>query len=401
MRRPLSGTLLPSLAAALAVACSAPRPPLRVPPPDAEFLLSAGDSTFWVRTTPAGVHVRGVPMVLASWDRRLHEVYVSDDDRSYPDALFIGQLLFGRDLATGDSLLVFGDTAVPRAAREYAEANPFERPLDPDEEGNENPSVSVASELDVLDIYGPFLSFEYHLDVSTPEAGSWHGTRRGVLDLRTGNARTAGDLFGREEGARLVAAARAAYRATLDSVRRGGDANARRAVRSLAAFHFDLSSFSLADANTEPHVDFVAPGRGEGPSGLTLPLPRIAARPPGWWSEVRETLPVVADSVTVAWRRPGYRVLARYDSTGEVVEVAIADSTAREWKVASVMGPARSIFWLDRPPIDSVQRAALTRAFEEAVLYDEHTRSAALRSGAPPSPLRLAARGTQHAHPAR
>ena len=388
------GALTVVVAAALAVACSGPRPAAPPSPPSAEFLLSAGDSTFWVTSVTGKLHARGAPLVVAEWDGRLYEVYVTDDDRSFQDALFLGQRMYQRDLATGDSLLVFADTVIPRAAREYAEANPNARPLEPDEEEGENPPVSVSSELDVLDIYGPYVSYEYHLDMDTPQEGSWHSTRRGVIDLRTGKAQSALDLFGAGEGARIVAQARSAYRATLDSVRGANDESAGRARRALSSFHFDPTSFSLIDDDREPWLDYVAPGRGEGPSGLTLPLPSVHAKAPDWWRELAATLPATNDSGVVTWSHSGFRVVARYDTSGEIARVAIADSAGRRWDVARVTGPVRNILWFDAPPIDSTQRQALTRAFEEAVLYDERTRTADGPPAARSAPHHLASRRT-------
>src|SRR5215211_4849688 len=63
-------------------------------PPRVEFLLSAGDSTYWVRGTAGGLRMRGSPMLLAHYGGRFFEVYVADDDRSYYDALFVGQRLY-------------------------------------------------------------------------------------------------------------------------------------------------------------------------------------------------------------------------------------------------------------------------------------------------------------------
>src|SRR4051812_13369803 len=92
-RRPLLGTC-----AIAALACHESPPPKPLPPPNADFLLSAGDSTFWVTGRASGIRVRGAPLVVGHWDGRFFEVYVSDDDRSFQDALFIGQRVFRRDL---------------------------------------------------------------------------------------------------------------------------------------------------------------------------------------------------------------------------------------------------------------------------------------------------------------
>ena len=83
--------------------------------------------------------VRGEPLVLARYGGRWYEVYSADDDKSYDDALLVGQFLYRRDLLTGDSSLVFADTVVPRMAAAYARAHPDEKPLSPDEDGEADP----------------------------------------------------------------------------------------------------------------------------------------------------------------------------------------------------------------------------------------------------------------------
>jgi hypothetical protein len=70
------------------------------------------------------VRVRGAPLELARVDGRFYELYVVDDDRSYEEAVFVGQRIFRRDLITGDSLLVYEDTIVPRLAARYARLHP-------------------------------------------------------------------------------------------------------------------------------------------------------------------------------------------------------------------------------------------------------------------------------------
>lgn len=156
------------------------------PPPRAEFLLSSADSSFWVATTSGQARVRGVPLTLARYGGRFYEVYVADDDRSYTDALLVGERLYRRDLLTGDSALVFADTTVPRIAGAYSQAHPGETPLRPDDEVEANPGTSATAQLDILGIFGPFLSYEYHVDVKLPGREPWHTTRQGVLDLRSG-----------------------------------------------------------------------------------------------------------------------------------------------------------------------------------------------------------------------
>src|SRR5918997_426201 len=142
-----------ALAAVVLLVAGACRP--QGPPPTAEFLVSAGDSTYWIRTDTTGVRVRGSPILLARYGGQFYEVYVTDDDRSYTDALFVGQRIYRRDLVTGDSTLVYEDSLVPGMARSYGAANPRARPLGPDEDADEEPSTSTTSEVTILDVHGP------------------------------------------------------------------------------------------------------------------------------------------------------------------------------------------------------------------------------------------------------
>jgi hypothetical protein len=92
---------------------------------------------------------------------------------------------------------------------------------------------------------------------------------------------------------------------------------------------------------------------------------------------VRAVLPESADSAADRWRRPGYEVVARYDSAGTVT-LALRDTLRHEWIAGRMPGPAHRIYWLDRPPLDSASRHGLARAFDEAALYSDDARSASL-----------------------
>src|SRR4051812_25587923 len=159
------------------------------PPPRAEFLISSGDSAFWVSTMSGRVSVRGVPLVVARFAGQWYELFAADDDYSFEDALLLGERLYRRNLSSGDSTAILTDTIVPRLAALYAKKHPGQQPLDSDEEVRADPSTSATAELDILDVLGPYLSYEYHVDVDFPAAtrsGRWHTTRRGVIDLRSG-----------------------------------------------------------------------------------------------------------------------------------------------------------------------------------------------------------------------
>jgi hypothetical protein len=349
------------------------------PPPRAEFLVASADSTFWVSTTSGETHVRGVPIMLARYDGRFYELYTADDDYSFADALLVGQRLYRRDIASGDSAVIFADTAVSRIAAAYARAHPDQRPLDPDEEGEPNPETSATAEVDVVGVFGPYLSYEYHVDYDLPPRTPWHATRRGVIDIRSGKEMGVEDLFGEAAGRRLEADARRQYETTRDSILtsrimlRGDD---RRAADALLRLRFDERSFTLSEIDGDPAVAFDVPGSGQGPAGRVVELDAVRVDATPWWHDVRGTLPVMNAEGADVWTGAGYRVLARYDTSGQVARVTLADTTRREWPLGSMLAPLERVTWLDRPAITPAERSALVRAFNSAASYDETSRVA-------------------------
>ena len=358
------------------------------PPPAADFLLAAGDSTFWIASDSTGFRLRGSPMVLARWDGRFHEVYVADDDRSYYDAVFVGQRVYRRDLVTGDSLLLFEDTLVTRAADAYAAANPGEARLGPDEEGSDEPATSVTTVLDVVDVLGPWLVFERHVDAHVAGATERHVMEQGVLDLRTGERATLATLFGPAEAARLAREGRRAFAEALDTVRASGDARVRQALAALTGLELDERSFALVAEGDRPAVAFVVPGRGAA-AGLAVPLEALAVEGelPAWWREASEPLPTAADSLADRWAGTRYTVIARYD-TSTAALLSIREGS-REVIIGRVPSPAHSLWRLDDPPLAREERRALVRAFDESALYSEDSRVAA----APKARVRPVSRG--------
>lgn len=362
-----------------AVACrSAPEHP----PPPAEFLLAAGDSTFWVTSDTGGIGMRASPIYLAHFENRLFEVYAADDDRSYYDAVMVGLRVYRRDLLTGDSVLVYEDRMIPEIAERYAASHPDQQPLGPDEEAAEEPRTIATAEVEFLELHGPYLSFEEHTDIDSDVAEHVHAVRRGVIDLRSGRRAGVREIFGDTVGARLLARGRAEFGATLDSVLAARGELARRAAQAIPDLAFDPQSFSLSNRGKIPVVEFLVPGARDRAGGLALPLPAIEASAPPWWREIDERLPSSGGADTDEWRRERYTVRARYLPAGDTVRIALAD-TAREWAVGAVPAPASRILWLDAPPIDSRWRRALARAFDEASLYTDDAR-VARRDGATP-----------------
>lgn len=363
----------PLLLAALA-GCAQERP--APPPPATEFLVSAGDSTYWVRTGSGTPVVRSSPILLARFDGRFFEVYVTDDDRSYEDAVFVGQRLWRRDIVTGDSLLVWEDSTIPRLAARWGAEHPASRRLAPDEEEGEDPARQATSELSVLEVHGAYLAYEYHADLEQPDAPMWHTTRRGVIDLRAGRAVSVAELFGAGPARVAGVRGRRAYLAALDSVRAARSNGGRALAASLDAFDFDDRSFVVSSVGGAPAVAYHVPGKGAGTAGgLTIPLPPFPVSSPPWWGEIREGLPqATPDSLAEQWRRGGYSVTARYRDDERAA--LLLEAEGQRWELGSVQGPVRMIYWLDRPALGSPARKALARAFDEAAFYDENVRTA-------------------------
>jgi hypothetical protein len=375
------------------------------PPPAVDFVLAAGDSSFWVTSAGGAVHVRGAPLDLARVDGRLYEIYVTDDDRSYGDAVMVGQLVYRRDLLTDDSLLVYQDTIVPRIARQYARSHPDDTPLAPDEDESEDPLWTAATTLDLEDVAGPFVSFSLHADVERDDAPLWHTSRRGVIDLRTGGSATLAAVAG-SASADVERMRRTVMEATLDSVRVRGDELSTRAAAVLSHYRLDPASFSITTLDGAPAVSFALPGEGDGDAGHLLALAPIRIGEPAWWSAAASSLPVSsADGLRDVWRHGRYEVVVHYDPDRGDARLALRDSTSREFTVGRIPAPATRVIWLDQPPIDRATRRALARAFDDAMLYDDAVRAVAWPL--PASPTRHRASGASRAakhpprHPAR
>ncbi len=395
---PLSGHCRRRLAAlsllvGASLSCARPRGNNTAKLPTAEFLLSSVDSTFWVTTKNGVSHVRGVPLVLARYDGKFYELYASDDDFSYDDAALLGERLYRRDISNGDSVAVFVDSVVPRLAVAYARSHPDERPLEPNEEGEANPSTNATAEVDILDVFGPYLSYEYHVDVDTPRSDPWHSTRRGVIDLRSGKAARLADLFGDSTARRLEEQGRRTYESTRDSIIRARGSLSgedRAAADALLRLQFDARSFSLSDVDGQPAVSFGVPGKGAGAAGRLVELDPFKVAPTPWWADALPELATEDNASSDVWAGSGYRVIAHYDTAGDVAHIALGDNGRREWPLASVLGPLRRISWLDRPPVDDADRRALLRAFSAAASYDEASRVVLGPAAALSFPLHLA-----------
>lgn len=367
------------LLAALALGC---RPAAAPVPPRAEFLVAAGDSTFWVRADERGFHVRGAPLRLARFNGRFYELYTADDDRSFTDAVIVGARVYRRDLLTDDSVVVFEDTTIAGIARWYAREHPHDRPLDDDEDTPDDPSTSAYGDLDFLDQFGPYLSFEYRGDYDGGRDDAWHTARHGVIDLRTGRATTVVRLVGERAADTVLHRGAELFRAAIDSVLHSRDARAARAIEAIHDFTFEPSSFTLTSVDGAPAIAFAAVGHGARAGGLLLELPPIPVAAPSWWAGARVGLPTAeSDSAGARWDHGRLALIARQAVDDSTVpdggdRLTVRDSAGRDWPVGPIPAPATHVYWLDPASIDRTTRRALARAFDEAALYNEEVRTA-------------------------
>ncbi len=386
-----------SIACGCAVGCHA----RKFGPPAADFLVFTADSTYWVHSGPNGVHARGSPIQLARYGGKFYEVYVADDDRSYSDAEIVGQQVWRRDIESGDSSLIFQDTTIDGIEHWYARTHPDDRPLQPDDDGEDDPRVSATSEVDLLDQFGPYVSYEYRADLKLDAGDEWHVARRGVLDLRRARDVSVHDLFGEPSAQTIVAKGRTLFAQALDSVLASRDVRAREAAEAIGDFSFDSASYNLVERDGKPAVEFVSPGRGSRGGGLTLPLPPIPAGNPAWWSPNEAGLPDTTDAADARWRRGRLQVVARSSSGGDSTTITLIDSTRHAWTVGEVSGPVQRVYWLNKPATDTTTLRALARAFDEAALYSDQARTAMTKVQPDSSPAQTAHLASRDGRPVR
>lgn len=358
------------------------------PPPVADFLVASLDSTYWVTSGAGGVRLRGAPLTVAAAGGRFYELFVADDDRSFYDAVLVGQRLYRRDLLTNDSAVVFADSVVPRLASGYAAAHPAEHPLGADELPSDEPELVANAEVELAAVHGPYATYEYHADVEHEGAESRYATRVGVVDWRTGQSVSLAALFGPAAARSIVAEGRRRFRLARDSVRRSDDPRAPVARAALASFSFDERSFGLTAVGGRVAVRFVVPGRGRDAGGLIVPLAPIhPPLDPAWWSEARRALAAPGSDASLdRWSGHGYDVLARHSDSS--ASLALADRAGREWPVGRVQPSAVRVLWLDQPELAPPTRHALQRAFDESALYDAAARLVARPRPGPSRPRR-------------
>ncbi|MEJ7760282.1 MAG: hypothetical protein WKF55_11915 [Gemmatimonadaceae bacterium] len=156
-------------------------------PPEAEFLVADGSSTYWVRSGPRGITARMSPLILTSANDRFYEVYVGESARSYDNAVFTTEPVFRRDVVTGDSTLLLADPGVSNWEKRYLSMFPGAALLDSDELNDDDVDFAASSEIDILGVVGPYILYDRR---TTVERGDDVKTDalRGALDVRSGDA---------------------------------------------------------------------------------------------------------------------------------------------------------------------------------------------------------------------
>ncbi len=351
--------LVVATAALIAAACGAPAdhgPEDAAVAPQVDVLLATRDSLFWLRSDTTAVRLRGVAMTIARFDGAFHELHTVEDDRSFYDAIFVGQALYRRDLEAGDSVRVLGDTLMPRLSAAYAASHPRERLLRPDEPANEHARTFATAQFEDFSVFGHFLSVQYRAEVDVVGGMSVRETRRLMVDLRSGASATVGTLFGRRTAQLLLRTAR-------EDLAAAGEPGAWR---------LDEASFSLDGTADTVLVTFEALATDPSYGEVTLSLTPIAVAAPAWWTAIADERPVATDP-TPRFRRGSVQLVLEALGDDGRSPVLLYDAVGRRWDVGRISGTVRQVLWLDST-VTPAAREALRRAFDDAALYSGEAR---------------------------
>ncbi len=376
------------IAVALALGACAPTPRSSARP-DAEFLLVSDDSTAWVRTSADTVVVQRAPLLLTTLDQRLVEVYVAEDAMNFEEGSFLVSRVFRRDLASGDSALVFADSTVLREAIRYLRAHPGAERIEDDDDTPPD-GRAIESSVTPLAIVGPLLSVEVHVDRSVGDLGT-HDTYRATLDLATGRRLPLSQVIPSPAASATLGTAQQRFAEAVTLAGRREGPIGKAASRALAALTFDSLSFSLSrDGDSLAAVFLVHDEQviDEARDSHRFALEPIAITPPLWWAQARTSLPRRMPDSTARFDVGALSLDVRYDDA-EVATIA-ARTTAGPRPVTRIRGPLRRVIpigdLLIRP--QGQWRRALARAFSEAGYYSEQVRAASLRRRARPTAAR-------------
>ncbi len=376
--------------AMLCAACdTVPRATAR---PDAEFLLVADDSTAWVHTFADTVIVHRAPIRLTTLDRRLIEIYVAEEPIDFADASFLVTRVFRRDLARGDSTLLFADSTVLNAAMAFARAHPDAERLD-DGDAEAPPAQSLESSVTLLSSVGPTLGLEVHRDRSAGELGT-HDTFRTTVDMRTGRRMTLAQVVDSATARHTFASARSDFAAAVALAAGRNGPVGKAASRALAALILDSLSFSLGRTGDSLSVEFLAHDEqviDETRDSHRFTLEPVAVPAPPWWSVARRALPREDADSTIRFDSAAVVLEIHYDGEDRATIGARTSGAVR--LITRMHGPVREVIAVGDSVLEprGQWRRSLERAFTESGYYSDQVRSASLRSRARPTASRQAA----------
>ena len=360
--------------------------------PDAEFLVVSDDSTAWVRTSADSVVVKRAPMLLATLDGRLVEIYVAEDPIAFAEAAFLVTRVFRRDLVSGDSTQLFADSTVLREAMAFVRANPGAERLD-DEEPTAPGARSLEASITPMEVVGSTLGLEVHVDRTVGELGT-HDTYRATVEMRTGRRLRLADLIPATSASATVQQARQNLTAAV--VLAGGRAGplGKAASRALAVLTFDSLSFTLTRSGDSLAAQFLAHDEqiiDEARDTHRFALEPVPVPAPSWWSGAKSPLPRFLSDSSSRVELGALALDVAYDSE-EVALIATRTSSGQR-PVTRMRGPVRRVISVGDSLIRPAGqwRGALERAFSESGYYSDQVRAASLRSRARPTAARQAA----------
>ena len=243
-----------------------------------------------------------------------------------------------------------------------------------------------SAEILVLDVLGPWASYEYRTDVDVIGRPSSHGLRRGVLDLRTGVPTTLDALVGRAAARQAVAEGQRQWRELRDSTlaASAGSKDEKDLRNEYERLSFDARSFGLEVEAHNPFVRFSLAQSASPVPLASLQLGPIAIEEPAWWLAVHGDYPATGENGERNWPRGNFAIIARpAEGPAPRVAFALRDAGGQEWPLGFVPAPVQRVMWLDDSVMAPGTREALLRAFDEAALYGEETRVARRPRSAP------------------
>jgi hypothetical protein len=360
--------------------------------PNAEFLLVSDDSTAWVHSSADTVVVQRAPLLVATLDGRLIEIFVADEPINFENATFLVSRLFRRDLVSGDSTLVYADSTVLREVMAFVRAHPDAERLDADEPEADDVRAFESS-ITALDVIGGTIGVEVHLDRTVGELGT-HDTYRATVALHTGKRLALADVVSPASARATLHTARQRLTAAIAVAGDSAGPVGRAASRALATLHFDSLSFSLARRGDSLAVEFLAHDEqviDEARDSHRFALQPISLVAPTWWPAARRVLPAQQADSSARFDVGDVLLDVTYDSQ-DVAQV-VTRTTSGTRVVTRMRGPVRRAIAVGDSLIAPVGqwRRSLERAFSESGYYSEQVRAASLRVRARPTAARQAA----------